>query len=500
MEESVGAAKIGQLLTSITNMTMKTMHNRIHSGVVALFVLAIVTVLSVPSFAFADGRTSTGGWGQNAPISIPKPTQIVPSTFQPLTNYSSKPLKSVFGTKPVSTNSCYSCGNNSGYLSASRSTYLALSLDFSDNDIDQRVDNSITNNVNVNGNNNNVGINNSQETNQNAGITTSKGAYTHPSRSSYYDYFRRMSSNTGGTSISGSDAGQTNNTHQSNIFNSNKSNKNDKDKDDDNDDLRCELDASDTSVDEGDRITLEWETEGADDARINQGIGAVDEDGGTERVEIEDDTTFRLTVENDDGDEETCSVTVRVNDENDFSNVVIDDEPVVPPQYPYSGVYLSDLPYTGLDLGPYAWAYWAAFAGLGAAGAYVIFFMGIPFVLRRAGAISDEVETELAEENMSVLKSAMTATAPVTTTGSAVIASQEDITAFASALLAADNDTASDILEGATENGGSAAVFLNRASALLRSELSAPTIAENVEASVIEMLIESLETAAKARA
>ncbi|MEK9160585.1 MAG: hypothetical protein AAB440_00920 [Patescibacteria group bacterium] len=504
MEESVGGAKT--INYTLIHHIMETNKNRFLSGVAALLVPVIVATtiavsFAVPSFALADGVSSTGSWSSSAPYTTTssKPQSIGNwSSSAPYSSYSYK-------KKPSYSSYCYTCGgsySNYGSLSSTRSLYL--SLDFSDNDIDQSVDNSITNNVNVNGNNNNVGINNSQETNQNAGITTSRGYYEHRDRSSYYDYFRRFNSSSSYNSNSSGDAGQSNNTHQSNIFNSNRDNDDDDDDDDNdnnNDDLWCEIDASDTSVDEGDRITLEWDTRGAEDARINQGIGAVDEDGGTERVEIDGTTTFRLTVEDEDGDEEDCSVTVRVNDENEFSSIVIDEEPTyVPPQY-YSGVYLSDIPYTGLDMGPYAWAYWAALAALGAAGTYVFFFMGLPFVLRRAGALSEEVEAELSEENASpIQESTMTMPVAVTSTGTAIIASQSDITKFVGALLSADNDTASDILEDATKDGASASVFLNRASAMLRSEVATPTIALGIDVSVLEALVESLEAAAKARA
>lgn len=79
-------------------------------------------------------------------------------------------------------------------------------------------------------------------------------------------------------------------------------------------DVSCSLDASDTRVNDGDRITLEWDTDGNPSyASLNQGIGRVDEDGGTERVRVTDDTTYRMTVRNSRGDEDTCSVTVRVD-------------------------------------------------------------------------------------------------------------------------------------------------------------------------------------------
>lgn len=87
------------------------------------------------------------------------------------------------------------------------------------------------------------------------------------------------------------------------------------DDDEDEDDLWCDIDASDRTIDEGDSTDLEFEIEGADEARINNGVGSVDEDGGEERVRPREDTTYRLTVENDDGDTETCSVTIEV-DEN----------------------------------------------------------------------------------------------------------------------------------------------------------------------------------------
>lgn len=85
---------------------------------------------------------------------------------------------------------------------------------------------------------------------------------------------------------------------------------------DDNDNVRCDsFTASDTRVDEGDEVTLRWRTTDADDVRINQGVGDVDDDG-SERVTIDEDTTFTLTAR-DGSDTDTCRVTVRVEDDND---------------------------------------------------------------------------------------------------------------------------------------------------------------------------------------
>lgn len=148
----------------------------------------------------------------------------------------------------------------------------------------------------------------------------------------------------------------------------------DEDDDDDDDDPWCKLDVDDRSVEEGDEVTLEWDTRNADYASINQGVGRVDEDGGEEDVEIDDDddVTFRMTVRNDDGDEDTCSVTVRVDDDdrNEFSSVSFDSDSVQNPPV----VYLSDLPYTGIeDMSPSMIGFWLALAALLGVGSYYVF-------------------------------------------------------------------------------------------------------------------------------
>ncbi len=137
-------------------------------------------------------------------------------------------------------------------------------------------------------------------------------------------------------------------------------------------DLECELDVSDTRVEEGDEVTLEWEIDGdATYASINHGIGRVDEDGGEEDVDVDEDTTFRLTVRDNHGNEDTCSVTVRVDEENNFSSIDFEGEPTNnPPQV----VYLSSIPYTGLeDIDPALLSYWLMLiAGAGMLGWFLV--------------------------------------------------------------------------------------------------------------------------------
>lgn len=144
--------------------------------------------------------------------------------------------------------------------------------------------------------------------------------------------------------------------------------------------LSCELDASDKSIEEGDTTTLEWDTRGdVRSARINQGIGSVDEDGGTERVRPTRTTTYRLTVEDRDGDEEECDVTVRVDE----------DTIAPPPDVPL--VYLSQLPYTGAAD---TMTYWLLLiTGSGVVG-YMLFYRAIPFALARVKALKSETITQ----------------------------------------------------------------------------------------------------------
>lgn len=141
--------------------------------------------------------------------------------------------------------------------------------------------------------------------------------------------------------------------------------------------LSCDLTASDRSIERGDSVTLEWDTRDADEARINQGIGRVDEDGGTKRVRPTRDTTYVLTVENDNGDEEDCSVKINVED----------DGLAPPPDEPI--VYLSQLPYTGAAD---SMTYWMLLIiGSGVLG-YALFFRALPFAMARVGALKSDTD------------------------------------------------------------------------------------------------------------
>ena len=87
--------------------------------------------------------------------------------------------------------------------------------------------------------------------------------------------------------------------------------------DNDEDEIpRCDyLTISDDDVEEGDEVTLRWETTNADYVYINNGIGSVSRDG-SKNVRVYDDTTYVLTAEGD-GRKDTCSVRVEVEEEED---------------------------------------------------------------------------------------------------------------------------------------------------------------------------------------
>ena len=80
---------------------------------------------------------------------------------------------------------------------------------------------------------------------------------------------------------------------------------------------KCDyLRVSDDEVEEGDKVTLSWNTINATSVSINQGIGSVDA-SGNRTVEIDDDTTFTLTATGTDGSSDSCTVRVEIEDEED---------------------------------------------------------------------------------------------------------------------------------------------------------------------------------------
>ena len=113
-------------------------------------------------------------------------------------------------------------------------------------------------------------------------------------------------------------------------------------------------------------VTIYWSSNNASYGWLNQGLGSIAL-SGNRVVYPTQTTTYTATFVGYGGEQVTCSVTVNVN--------TYVPPPVYPPVYqnPAPYVYLSAVPYTGLDLGPVGTAlYWAFLVAWCALAAYLI--------------------------------------------------------------------------------------------------------------------------------
>jgi len=111
----------------------------------------------------------------------------------------------------------------------------------------------------------------------------------------------------------------------------------------------CNLKASDTRIEAGDRVTLRWDVQDADYVTLKDNRGntlkrgsVTGNDDGRVTVEPTRDTMYTLIAEND-GKKRDCDVTIYVEKDE---RVVVRD---VRTYEPTSGIYLKEAPYTGLD-------------------------------------------------------------------------------------------------------------------------------------------------------
>lgn len=150
----------------------------------------------------------------------------------------------------------------------------------------------------------------------------------------------------------------------------------------------CTLNVSPSTIYEGEDARLRWDSTNVNQVRINQGIGYVN-DNGSRTVSPNDTGTFTYegTFYGDNGNTITCSATLRVRAEQ--QHIVLDSLPLAGEQ-PLSYVYLANMPYTGLDLGPVGTAmYWLMLILWSLAVAYLVLFGAVPFALRRVGIGSE---------------------------------------------------------------------------------------------------------------
>ncbi len=118
-----------------------------------------------------------------------------------------------------------------------------------------------------------------------------------------------------------------------------------------NDDLEVSCEVSDSSIEEGDDIKIEVDIDGGNgpydiswDGDTDE-VDDFDEDARSQRIEFEDSGRyeFEVTVEDDNGDEESDTCVVRVSDEDDDRVISRTDGDLAG----LSSVYLSQVPYTG---------------------------------------------------------------------------------------------------------------------------------------------------------
>ncbi len=146
----------------------------------------------------------------------------------------------------------------------------------------------------------------------------------------------------------------------------------------------CTMNVSPSNINRGDSSTLTWDSSNVRQVQINQGIGSVGQSGNA-RVSPNGPGTYVYegTFYGYNGNSITCTASLRVGVPQ--QNIVLDSLPVVGNQ-PLSALYLADLPYTGLDLGPVGTAmYWLMLILWSLAVAYLVLWGMVPAGLRRFG-------------------------------------------------------------------------------------------------------------------
>lgn len=143
---------------------------------------------------------------------------------------------------------------------------------------------------------------------------------------------------------------------------------------------------SDNTIQEGQDTTLRWSSSNTSSVYIDRGIGNVGGNGSS-IVSLPVGTyTYQGTFYGTNGQTITCLATLTVSPRQHYyygyTNTNLTPLPIV--SQPLASLYLADLPYTGLDLGPIGTAlYWIALIVWSVALAYLIFWSLAPLALKR---------------------------------------------------------------------------------------------------------------------
>ncbi len=173
---------------------------------------------------------------------------------------------------------------------------------------------------------------------------------------------------------------------------------------------QCVLTVSPTSVVKGGTASLSWSGTNIVSVILDQGIGAKGATGSV-NVSPETTTTYTGTFTATNGQTLSCSATLQITNDDGVCTEncggggggggrknprVVLSSLKTPDDQPLAFVYLSEVPYTGLDLGPIGTAfYWAMIALWSFAAAYLVFFNALPFAYRRIGRFGESVKDVL---------------------------------------------------------------------------------------------------------
>ncbi len=170
------------------------------------------------------------------------------------------------------------------------------------------------------------------------------------------------------------------------------------------------LKADKREIESGESVVLSWVTNNASSISINNGINTVTPTAaGSITVNPTSDTTYIATVPGAPSNV-NCQVEVVIESTTCTSNCgggggggggrrsprVVIDSVVEPLDEPLAFVYLSEVPYTGLELGTWGTVfYWIMLIGWSLALAYLVLFNAVPFVLARAKSFGGNVKEAL---------------------------------------------------------------------------------------------------------
>lgn len=171
-----------------------------------------------------------------------------------------------------------------------------------------------------------------------------------------------------------------------------------------------DLSISDTSIRRGQEVTLSWRTRNASSVTIRQILGGGSADVGTFTdangsvvVRPTSKSVYQASVPGDANDP-NCRVSVSIQssgggggggggsrsrdrDRDREEPRAFIDSVVRPAEAPLASVYLSEIPYTGLDLGPVGTVfYWLMLMLWSMAAAYLVIFTLVPAVFRKTAA------------------------------------------------------------------------------------------------------------------